>query len=341
MSYKINDDKRIKDDNTAVFSNIIVGTIQREFGTQTLSKGFVSGGQDGSATNQTAIDTFSFASDGNASATGGNLSLAVTAASGNSSGSHGYSSGGAAVGTPGYVDNIQKFPFAITSGTASDIGNLILKRNNGIGVSDGGSGYTVGGFGPGIFGQYPPQNNSFRTNIDKFSFAADGNAAEVGELSAAKRLTAGAQSQTHGFIAGGASTATVPSNTQKDILKFAFASPGTTSDVGDLTQLVDGSAGQTSTTHGYRSGGTQSPNTITNVIDKFPFAISGGTATDVGDLTQARNSITPSYSNNHGYSSSGLPISNIIDKFPFSSDANATDVGDLTATKRSMAGQQG
>ena len=333
MAYKLNNDEKIKNDNTTVFSNIIVGTIQREFGTQTLSKGFVSGGVVASVTNQTAIDTFSFASDGNASATGGNLSLAVQAASGNSSGSHGYNSGGVAVGTPGYVGNIQKFPFAITSGTASDIGNLTLARNNGIGVSDGSSGYTVGGFAPG---------DGIRKIIDKFSFATDGNAADVGELTVAKRLTAGAQSQTHGFIAGGDSVPTVPGDTRKDILKFAFASPGTSSDVGDLTQHVTGSAGQTSTTHGYRSGGTNTNTpTVTNVIDKFPFAISGGIATDVGDLTQARNTIAPSYSNNHGYSSSGLPISNIIDKFPFSSDANATDVGDLTATKRSMAGQQG
>ena len=43
-----------------------------------------------------------------------------------------------------------------------------------------------------------------------------------------------------------------------------------------------------------------------------------------------------------GYTSGGLtpPGSNVIDKFPFSADANATDVGDLTQVRYGLAGQQ-
>ena len=40
-----------------------------------------------------------------------------------------------------------------------------------------------------------------------------------------------------------------------------------------------------------------------------------------------------------GYTSGGNPNVNTIDKFPFSVDANATDVGDLTQIRRSSAGQ--
>ena len=33
------------------------------------------------------------------------------------------------------------------------------------------------------------------------------------------------------------------------------------------------------------------------------------------------------------------PLTNVIEKFPFASDANATDVGDLTQARRNPAGQ--
>ena len=49
-------------------------------------------------------------------------------------------------------------------------------------------------------------------------------------------------------------------------------------------------------------------------------------------------------STTHGYSSGGWGSSNsaqnIIDKFTFSSDANATDVGDLTVSKGGSMGSQ-
>lgn len=42
-----------------------------------------------------------------------------------------------------------------------------------------------------------------------------------------------------------------------------------------------------------------------------------------------------------GYTSGGFPpASNVIDKFPFASDANASDVGDLTVGRYGPAGQQ-
>ena len=42
-----------------------------------------------------------------------------------------------------------------------------------------------------------------------------------------------------------------------------------------------------------------------------------------------------------GYTSGGGPgQTNVIDKFPFASDANATDVGDLTQARQGGAGQQ-
>ena len=148
------------------------------------------------------------------------------------------------------------------------------------------------------------------------------------------------QGSTSGYISG-AGIAPTFSNV---IEKFSFTSDGNASDVGDLTVTRGGAAGQSSSTHGYSSGGAgpSSPSAL-NVIDKFSFSVDGN-ATDAGDLSQARYLVTGQTSSTHGYSSGGYTKAypgtryNNIDKFPLSSDGNATDVGDMTEAGHSAAG---
>lgn len=177
------------------------------------------------------------------------------------------------------------------------------------------SGYSAGGL------TNPPIVNT----IDKFPFAADSNASDVGDLTQARYWVAGQSSTTHGYSSGGITPPYV--NT---IDKFPFAADTNATDVGDITQSVDLVGGQTSETSGYTSGGRS----FSNIIDKFPFS-SDANATDVGNLTQGRQAVTGQSSSTHGYNSGGFapPSSNVIDKFPFSSDGNATDVGDLTVAR--------
>lgn len=84
--------------------------------------------------------------------------------------------------------------------------------------------------------------------------------------------------------------------------------------------------------YGYASGGGNP--TGNNTVDKYPF-VSDGNATDVGDLTDGRrygaghSSSTHAYTAGGGYSPPAANFKNIIDRYPFSSDENATDVGDL------------
>lgn len=159
-----------------------------------------------------------------------------------------------------------------------------------------------------------------RIGIDKFSFASDGNATTVGDLTYSSRQSAGQSSAENGYTTGG-----IVYNT---IHKFSFTSDGNASDIADLTQARYGGAGQSSVASGYTSGGATPSNS--NVIDKFPFA-SDGNATDVGDLTIARARVGGQSSDVSGYTSGGQSPakSDVIDKFPFATDANATDVGDL------------
>ena len=168
--------------------------------------------------------------------------------------------------------------------------------------------------------------------IDKFPFAVDGNATDVGDLTQARRELTGQSSSTSGYSTGGQTPTTV--NT---IDKFSFSADGNATDVGDLTQARNGSSGQSSSTSGYTSGGEGAVNTI----DKFPFSADGN-ATDVGDLTVAKAYPSGQNSAENGYSSgaSTPPIAlNVIDKFSFSVDANATDVGNLTISRGRTAGQ--
>ena len=124
--------------------------------------------------------------------------------------------------------------------------------------------------------------------------------------------------------------------------KFSFTSDENAIDVGDLFEARAGISGQSSTTHGYTSGG-QSGAPYLNTIDKFPFA-ADASASDVGDLTEAKIGTAGQSSTTNGYASGGrkVPNTNVntIDKFPFASDANAVDIGDITEAKQASAGQQ-
>jgi hypothetical protein len=122
--------------------------------------------------------------------------------------------------------------------------------------------------------------------------------------------------------------------------KFSFTSDVNATTAGSLTREISRLSGNNSITHGYATGG-RDPNgsNWANYIEKFPFAIDTN-ATDVGDLTVGRREAGPSGSNSstHGYMAGGASdadrtASNVIEKFSFASDGNATDVGDLSTAK--------
>ena len=199
----------------------------------------------------------------------------------------------------------------------------------------------------GTVAGYVSGGDSHRINIEKFPFASDANATDVGDMTVYRADHAGQSSASSGYNSGGFPDSNV-------IDKFPFASNGNATDVGDLTVTRYNVTGQSDASgfdgvSGYTSGGRASTPAASrsNVIDKFPFA-SNANATDVGDLTVAREQVAGQSSTASGYTSGGrqaptTPIpnnyTNIIDKFPFASNANATDVGDLTALRIAVVGQ--
>jgi hypothetical protein len=132
------------------------------------------------------------------------------------------------------------------------------------------SGYTSGG---------DPES---QRRIDKFPFASDANATDVGDITADKRQVTGQSSTVSGYVSAGVKA---PTNEFYNVIeKFSFSSDGNGSDVGDLTVARSRPTSQSSTVSGYTSGGVIWPSPYYNIIEKFPFA-SDGNATDVGDLT--------------------------------------------------------
>ena len=272
------------------------------------------------------IEKFPFAtSTTNATNIGSLTTSRININTGHSSATHGYASGGYA--PPGNaVNNIDKFSF-FAGGNATDVGDLATAVYNASGQSSSVNGYTSAG-------TTAPPTNTPTAAIQKFSFASEGNATSIGNLTVSRRTVVGQSSKTHGYASGGNSPII---NT---IDKFPFVSDTNATDVGDLTQARSHAASQSSTTHGYASGG-ESPS-IVNTIDKFPFS-SDSNATDVGDLTQARGAMgTAQSSTTHGYTSGGFTSGglNTIDRFPFSADTNASDVGDLSNADYYHAGSQ-
>ena len=177
--------------------------------------------------------------------------------------------------------------------------------------------------------------------IDKFSFTSDANATDHSDMVSARHTVVGSQDITHGYIAGGNGNSNI-------IERIPFATTANSVSVGTLTVGKSSLAGHSSFTHGYVSGGfgaAQGDNGI-NVIEKYAFA-SSGNGSDIANLTNSRLSNSGVMSLTHGYSRGGRATAsiirnNIIDRFPFASDSDATDVGDLEAIGSNLGfnGQQ-
>ena len=268
------------------------------------------------------VDKFSLTSDGNATNVA-TLSVKRLDPAEACSSTHGYAAGGWDGGAHSNI--IDKWTFA-SDNDATDVGDLTAARYYACGQSSSTHGYMTGGSGT---------TSGSRNDIDKWSTSSDANATVVGTLTVARHFTSGQSSATHGYISSGNQDG--GSNYRNIIDKFTFASDANATDVGDLVSAKDQTAGQSSTTHGYVSGGYNNSGNF-NTIEKFAFA-SDGNASDIADLSDGvRYNFSGSSSTTHGYSNGGQLSNagttvNIIDKFPFSSNANATDVGDLSTNK--------
>lgn len=163
------------DDDTSIQIGDLTVARQTPAGQSSTVSGYTSAGYIPSG-NLNIIDKFPFSADSNATDVG-DLTVARLGAAGQSSDASGYTSGG------NLVNTIDKFPFA-SDANATDVGDLTVARYYIAGQSSDVSGYSSGGF------TYSPTPARFDT-IDKFPFASNANATDVGDLSAQKERPAG------------------------------------------------------------------------------------------------------------------------------------------------------
>ena len=312
------------------------------FSFQGSTSGYASGGSTNTITRQNTIDKFPFSTDANATDVG-DLTQSRDTSAGQSSSTHGYTAGGfdptgAGPTQPSHRKTIDKFSFA-SDGDATDVADI--SGGYGTALCAGTSSATNGYIIPG---KVPPIGHGARY-IQKFPFAADNPSRDVSYH--ADRTTesmGGHSSNTHGYSSGGRRFpgAGNPSSRSpiSDITKFSMVVDTLLSDVGDLTEGTSAHSAQSSTTHGYATGGF--PN-FKLKIQKFSFA-SDGNAADIANLSLNVGSGSGQSSTTHGYNSGGEPPPSAegprIQKFPFATDADATEVGDLTQGRSHRAEHQ-
>ena len=157
---------------------------------------------------------------------------------GASSTTKGYTLGGRYSGSTGGTNAYYSFPFA-SEGNMVDTANLTTNLYYNSGASSNEDGYSMGGQ------RLSPSSLRFLT-IDKFPFAAEGNASYSNDMqlspgSGISRTTA-SSSPSFGYVYGGN---TGPSAAINDIQKFPFASVAAIADVGDLITAENRDMGAT------------------------------------------------------------------------------------------------
>ena len=289
------------------------GRIPEPFTFQGTQYGYVAGGYNlQSGAHRDEIQKYSFTSDGNATDVGNTL-LEQHYRCGGTGTTHGYTLGGANPSN----GRIEKWPYAsdtnstevgtlyvCTHGTSSsatdgyifcasgasntnvisrtatasdadaiDWANCVnFNTHNTAGCTSETYGYRAQGEG-GV-SPYPQSDD-----IEKYPFASQTNATDVGSLTIARYGAGSTSSTSYGFCVG----QTPNTGEQMDrIDRFSFASDGNATDHADLNYRAGTQCGTSTADYGYYAGGNMS-GPYTNNISKIAYS-STGTATDVGDL---------------------------------------------------------
>jgi hypothetical protein len=208
------------------------------------------------------------------------------------------------------------------------------------------TGFVSGGFEFTGFGQ-----GASTFLVQSFPFSNENFGAIHTNLDSHLNASSGHSSETHGFVTGGTNEITGPLSSEafylRAIQKFGFAAPVATNSIGNLSAGRYYSAGHSSTSDGFVSGGIYAqgayiaPNgniqfgVPVSSVEKFPF-FSDGSSSFIGNLNGGYSAGAGNSSLTHGFNCFGRIFNptitlNSIEKFNFSSVFSASDVGDLAS----------
>jgi hypothetical protein len=305
-----------------VWTNVGAGSdnISPFYFTSTDTYGFCGMGYGESPTgNWPRIDRIAFASD--TISDQGDTTQSRRGCASSSSTSHTYVAAGY---TGSYVNTIDKFAMA-SPANSTDVGDLGRTTDKGGSGTSEGYGYK---FGSGT--------NAAATYIYRWSHTTDGNSTDWASLNPALGGSMGGSSQTHGYALGSRNYTGVPAAAQEGIHKIAWASGGSSSDIGNLTHSGGPVAAQSTDGYIYATGRNTTGTAAENKsIQKFSTVSDGNAVARGGALYRERKAQGGGFSSKtYGYTGGGGQLSpniytNIIDKFAFATTADSTDVGDL------------
>ena len=214
----------------------------------------------------------------------------------------------------GSDNSMDYFDLSVTSGNATDFGDLTQSRERLSAAGDGSRGLALGG-------------NSYNI-IDYWAFATTGNATDFGDLlSASNNYGTAVSDATKAIYAGG------QSGTNNVIQYVTIQTAGNAVDFGDLTEGRYFLSATNNLTHGLFMGGYT--NQYTNRIDKITMGTPGN-ATDVGDLSDGNSGGGQGVcsDNTTGLVMGGNRTSDAwnpnIEKVTIATAGNGSDFGDLT-----------
>ena len=238
--------------------------------------GYCAGGEGTGNAKSSSIEKYSFASANTVSGHGTLSGALVSNATGQSSTTDGFQSGGT-----GNENRILSWAFASNVTTANHSQLTIGRYCGGGGASSNTHGYTAGG------NTHP--GTAIGAPIDRFDFASKSNATDHGDLTGnIIRYSAGGHSSaTHGYYSGGHGGP--PTGYLTGINKYAYVSNVTAAAHGDLAGGGAGSSGCSGTTDGYATGGQSppAPPQYKTAIEKFSYSSDAG-ATNHSNLSVGR-----------------------------------------------------
>ena len=266
----------------------IIGSIDRAMILQgsnsSTTEGFVNGGTSENISDKatqfpTRIEKFAFASGNISTPTHGNISRNLFDQANTNSSTHGYLHGGRGFEIVGSLSSSEKFTFANSNVTTTNVFDLGAQTFTAEGHSTNTNGYIFGGTVSGAVGN----------DIFEFSFASDTTKTNFGNMTIGRSAHNVTGNLSDAFIVGGGSGGT---NLILNIEKISLSTSNTNSSHGDLASVQNQVTAASTATHGFIVGGNDENGIDTVTKQIFAYASDSG-ASLTAPLSLAANGSAP------------------------------------------------
>ena len=244
------------------------------------SRGVMHNDNKASPVTTTNLEYVTISTPGNAS-NFGNGRYGTVNTSGASDATYGVISCGFKFGSPNVTINDIYYVTIQTLGNAANFGDQTVAASSRAGISNA----TYAVFGGGY--NYDGSTGTLTNVMDYFAIATTGNATDFGDISVARKDMAGCEDDTRGVFVGGRVYGYNTSDWYNTMEYITVATPGNTTDFGDLSAARGNLGAAGNGTRGVIVGGIEYPwASIVNTVEYITIQTTGNAA-DLLDLSQA------------------------------------------------------